>query len=119
MDNYFDSLVRNIMQSGMYGGRPNANMLASMDASQMEDARLRGMMGSSRKRQEGERAGEYAMAKYPGLDFDIWSMEHGFTPWHGTFENKQQKQDREQKSRMWAQRQRQMLDTIPGPWGYR
>jgi len=113
MDNYFDTLLRQIMSQGV--GSDQAKVFAS----NAETDRLRGALGSSRKRQKGEAAGEYAMAAYPGIYSDIWGMEHGFTPWHGTMENKQQKQDREQKSRMWAQRQKQMLDTIPGPWGWR
>lgn len=60
---------------------------ARMGASEMEDARLRGLLGSSRSMRKGERLprGSYALAEYPGLQFDIWNAASGSNPRGGLY----------------------------------
>ena len=115
---YFDKILRDIIAGGQgtQGWQEDYIM-----ASEAENAKLRGALGSSRKMKKGEKLpeGSFSLARYPGIDHDVWAMERGFLPWHGTQETRNQRKEREEKQRIWAQRQQQMLDTIPGPWGYR
>ena len=117
--NFFDTMVREIM-IGMDTGQRDLGAARSM-AGELEDEKLRGALGSSRKMRKGEKlpSGSYSLARYPGIDHDVWAMERGFLPWHGTQESGKQRDVREEQQRIWAMRQKQMLDTIPGPWGYR
>ncbi len=93
-------------------------------ASLKEDQALRGALGSSRKLREGENipGGSYALAKYPGMDMDLWIADAGGVPrGYGiqSFmgETPQERQERMQKQKEWANAQRAAVGMNQIPWG--
>jgi hypothetical protein len=64
---YYDMLLAELMASGAFG--QNQDALARGMASEGEDAKLRQLMGSKRKKRKGEQipSGAYALSDYPGL----------------------------------------------------
>jgi hypothetical protein len=70
--------------------------------------------------------GAYAMAKFPGIEHQIWAQESGFLPkgyhWSSYLnETPEEKLKREKAQKEWAMRQKQMLgmDTGPAPPSWR
>ena len=114
--NYFDMLMGELTGAGM----PDSAATRSM-ASQGEDARLRSLMGSRRKKRKGEHlpSGEYAAAWYPGLDYQMWAMKRGMGPAALGMGAARIGMDRDEKmayrNKMeeWANAQRNMLATVP------
>ena len=64
---YYDMLLEQLMGGGAFG--QNEDALARGMASEGNDARLRQLMGSKRKKKKGEEipSGSYALSDYPGL----------------------------------------------------
>lgn len=82
-------------------------------ASVNEDEALRYALGSKRKRKENDRRqlGNTSLAKYPGIEHQIWSQEAGFMPkgysWRNLAgEDEDDFRDRQKKQRHWAIGQR-------------
>ena len=65
--NMYDSMLEQLLGTGAFGSGNQA--VARRMASEGSDARLRGELGSSRKKRKGESIpqGAYALAKYPEL----------------------------------------------------
>ena len=110
---FFDLVMKQIMGGSGVGG-PNAQVEGSMIASKAEDQMLKGALGSTRKRGEGDVGGSYLLAKYPGYEHEIWKAERGFAPLGQSSykffgEDQQQKELREEEQRVWANRQRMLL----------
>ena len=79
-NSYFNMLFKNLMGTGDYSRNEDAS--ARGDASELEDERLRGLMGSSRKLRKGESmpTGAYSLADHPGLRPAVWQAETGNAP---------------------------------------
>ena len=124
MPNYFDSMLERMLM----GANPNElshNELfgARRAASEMEDQRLRGMLGSRRERREGEPTGSYAATRFPGIEHRIWAEEQGFMPrgfsWNNLAgEKPQDYQNRLRRQRNWAGGQRGTLGMSPTDMGF-
>jgi hypothetical protein len=102
-----------------YAG-PNEDALARSGASAIEDEMLRGLLGSSRKKREGEAMsqGSYALAKYPELWKAVQWAKTGNLPGGGGSSEKmwlKEAQDSElrdrnsQQRRNWAEMQARLL----------
>ena len=86
-------------------------------------------LGSERKLGDKEKLpkGSFALAKFPGIEHQIWAMEAGFIPkgyhWSSYLnENQDEKRQREAAQKQAANSQKQLLgmDIAPGRgWRYR
>ena len=100
----------------MYQG-PNARRGAKMQASQAEDEKLRGLLGSSRARRRGEQQGAYALAEYPELRNAVDWARTGELPggsatiqlWLKEQSNPQLRAENMNKRKQWAARQGQLM----------
>jgi len=88
MENYYEMMIQQLLGSGLseYGGE-QGRRTAGADASMIEDSRLRGLLGSKRKKGENENipSGSYALAEYPGLRYDIENAARGLNPRGGLY----------------------------------
>ena len=118
-NSYFEMLLKGIMDEGQYG--PNQDAAARGEASAQSDEKLRGLMGSSRKKGKRENMpdGSLSLSNYPGLRQSVDWAATGNTPSgvgsgsaHGWLreQNDRQYGDQQRQGRKdWAQNQKDIL----------
>lgn len=114
MPNYYDYLVEQIMEA--IGPGFDNERSARAAASLSEDDMLRYQLQERRKMKKGERGipGATSLAKFPGLEHQVWAAEAGFLPkghsWRSLAgESVEDRLRREQAQDRWGQGQRRAV----------
>lgn len=117
MSNYYDDMLSMLLGSGAFG--PNQQATARTMASESEDERLRGLLGSKRKlgKREQMPSGAYALAEYPELRNAVDWARTGNLPggsatiqlWLKEQNDPQLRAENMNKRKQWAARQGQLM----------
>lgn len=99
---------------GEYDMPGNFERSQNMADSLAEDAMLRESMKYSYRLPKGDETppGTYALARYPGIEHDIWAQEAGFAPkgmQNPMYRSPQQQQAEMAGRKRWAEHQRKLL----------
>lgn len=132
-DELFEKLLRGIVGGGTTEPGSVERALAFGEGGQTSvgdiGSEFTAALGGSRKLGDKERLpqGSFALAKFPGIEHQIWAMEAGFIPkgyhWSSYLnENQDEKRQREAAQKQAANYQKKLLgmDIAPGRgWRYR
>ena len=132
-DDLFERLLRGIVGGGTTEPGSVERALAFGEGAQTSvgdiGSEFTAALGGSRKMRKGEQmpSGAYSLAKFPGIEHQIWAAEAGFLPrgyhWSSLLnESPDEKGRREQDQRKFAAYQKKLLGMDMAPqrgWRYR
>lgn len=131
-ESLYNQLIRGIVGGGTNEAASIERALAANefgDGIQGQEVPASYGLGGSRKLREGEQmpSGAYSLAKFPGIEHQIWAAEAGFLPrgyhWSSLLnESPDEKGRREQDQRKFAAYQKKLLGMDMAPqrgWRYR
>ena len=131
-DDVFNQIIQGIVGGGTAEPQSIERALAANewgDGIQGQEVPASYGLGGSRKMRKGEQmpSGAYSLAKFPGIEHQIWAAESGFLPrgyhWSSLLnESPDDKGRREQDQRKFAAYQKKLLGMDMAPqrgWRYR